>query len=55
MKLSDVKDMTSRCDVCGKPFTIILVDGKIVDPEDKTRHVETGSGEFMHARCVLEE
>ena len=47
-------NMSSRCDVCHDAFTIIMKNGKLVDPYDETRHVQTKRGKYVHARCEEE-
>ena len=54
MAISDGSEMTSRCDICGKPFPIVLVDGKLVDADDRTRNVQVDSNTFVHGRCFKE-
>ena len=49
--VKNTSELVSRCDVCKESFRVIMVDGRLVDPDDKKRHVSLGQGRYVHARC----
>ena len=51
MDVNDTSDLVGRCDVCKEAFRVVMINGQLVDPEDKTRHVNLGGGRYVHTRC----
>jgi len=50
-----IATMTSRCDVCHNAFTVIMEDGKFVDPEDRESPVVMSRGQYAHKSCKERE